>query len=393
MDRLPANRHSRKPEPVPSFASFEDMGLKEAVLKGVYEYGFNKPSAIQQKAIVPILKGRDVVVQSQSGTGKTGVFAIAALQKVSVETNSPQVLILSNTRELAQQTEKVVAAIGVHTAVKVHSVTGGRSLQEDIDKLQSGVHVVSGTPGRVYDMINRKVLLTKEVKLLILDEADEMLGSNFRLQVYDIYKLLPPVQFVVVSATIPQAVLEMTQRFMSQPLTILVQRDELTLEGIRQFYVNVDREAYKFETLCDLYSTLVIAQAVIFVNSKEKAEEVAKGMREQNYTVGCIHGGLSQKDRERATKEFREGVFRILVATDLWGRGLDVQQVSLVINYELPRDKEQYIHRIGRSGRFAQKGVAINFVTVEDMWKLADLEQHFSTQIDEMPAQIDAFLT
>lgn len=369
------------------------MGLKEAVLKGVYEYGFNKPSSIQQKAIVPIVKGSDVVVQSQSGTGKTGVFAISSLQKVDVSVNSPQVLILSNTRELAQQTEKVIAAIGVHTAVKVHSVTGGRSLQEDIDKLQAGVHVVSGTPGRVYDMIIRRALVTKEIKLLILDEADEMFGSNFKAQVYEIYKLLPPVQFVVVSATMPQSVLEMTQKFMNQPLTILVQRDELTLEGIRQFYVNVDKEAYKFETLCDLYSTLVIAQAVIFVNSKERAEEVAKKMKEQNYTVGCIHGGISQKERDRVTREFREGLFRILVATDLWGRGLDVQQVSLVVNYDLPKDKEQYIHRIGRSGRFAQKGVAVNFVTAEDIWRLAELEQHFGTQIDEMPSRIDTFLT
>ena len=375
-----------------SFLTFEEMGIEEDILRGIYAYGFNKPSSIQQKAIVPIINGADVIVQSQSGTGKTAVFSIAALQKVDKEIFEPQVLILSNTRELAQQTEKVISAIGYHTSVKVHAVIGGKSIEEDVQTLQLGVQILSGTPGRVYDMINRKALKTKSMKMLILDEADEMLNGNFKIQIYELYRYLPPVQIVIVSATMPKAVLEMTNLFMKKPLSILVKRDELTLDGIKQFFVNVEKEAFKFETLCDLYNTLVISQAVVFCNSKERVDFVAGKMKENNYTVCSIHSGLTQKERDSVMTDFRVGTFRVLIATDIWGRGLDVQQVALVINYDLPNNKELYIHRIGRSGRFARKGVAINFVRDEDMWQLVELEQFYSTQIEEMPMRIDELI-
>jgi ATP-dependent RNA helicase len=377
---------------VQAVKSFEEMGLSEALLKGIYEYGFDKPSPIQQKAIMPIIHGKDVIVQSQSGTGKTGVFAIASLTKVNTELYEPQVLILSNTRELAQQTDKVISSIGSYTSNKVHSVIGGKSIQEDVEVLQLGVHIISGTPGRVYDMINRKALKTKSIKLLILDEADEMLANNFKNQIYELYRYLPPVQIVIVSATMPKAVLEMTTLFMKNPLSILVPRDELTLEGVKQFYVNVEKEAYKFDTLCDLYNTLVISQAVIFCNTKEKVDSVVERMKANNYTVCSIHSALPQKDRDKVMDDFRNGIFRILVATDLWGRGLDVQQVSLVINYDLPNNKELYIHRIGRSGRYQRKGVAINFVTDSEMWKIVEIEQYYTTQINEMPMKIEELL-
>ena len=384
-------------DPIPtvelkSYFTFEEMGLSEEILRGIYAYGFDKPSSIQQKAIVPIIRGGDVIVQSQSGTGKTAVFSIAALQKVDKEIFEPQILVLSNTRELAQQTEKVISAIGCNTSVKVHAVVGGKSIEEDVETLQLGVQIVSGTPGRVYDMINRKALKTKSMRMLILDEADEMLNGNFKSQIYELYRYLPPVQIVIVSATMPKAVLEMTNLFMKKPLSILVKRDELTLEGIKQFFVNVEKEGFKFETLCDLYNTLVISQAVVFCNSKEKVDFLAGKLKENNYTVCSIHSGLSQKDRDKVMLDFRTGTFRVLIATDIWGRGLDVQQVALVINYDLPNNKELYIHRIGRSGRFARKGVAINFVTDEDMWKLVELEQFYSTQIEEMPMRIDELI-
>lgn len=392
MDDQPKPTDLKPTTELKSFFTFEEMGIEEDILRGIYAYGFNKPSSIQQKAIVPIINGADVIVQSQSGTGKTAVFSIAALQKVDKEIFEPQVLILSNTRELAQQTEKVISAIGCHTSVKVHAVIGGKSIEEDVQTLQLGVQIVSGTPGRVYDMINRKALKTKSMKMLILDEADEMLNGNFKIQIYELYRYLPPVQIVIVSATMPKAVLEMTNLFMKKPLSILVKRDELTLEGIKQFYVNVEKEAFKFETLCDLYNTLVISQAVVFCNSKERVDFVAGKMKENNYTVCSIHSGLTQKERDSVMADFRVGTFRVLIATDIWGRGLDVQQVALVINYDLPNNKELYIHRIGRSGRFARKGVAINFVRDEDMWQLVELEQFYSTQIEEMPMRIDELI-
>eukprot|EP00347_Sterkiella_histriomuscorum_P014238 403361644 len=373
--------------------SFDDMGLREELLRGIYAYGFNKPSAVQQRAILPIMKGRDVIVQSQSGTGKTCVFTSGALQSIDLQLREPQVLILSPTRELAEQTQKVALALGDYMQVKVHCCIGGRNVNEDVFKFEHGCHVVSGTPGRVFDMIQRRTFKTTSIKMLILDEADEMLNQGFKDQVYDIYRYLPyGTQCVVISATLPQEILEMTNKFMNDPIKILVKRDEITLEGIKQFFVAVDKEEYKFETLCDLYDTLTITQAVIFCNKKSKVEWLAKEMRKANFTVSYMHGQMPQKERDAIMAEFRAGQSRVLITTDVWGRGLDVQQVSLVINYDLPLNRELYIHRIGRSGRYERKGVAINFVTNEDVRILRDIEQYYSTQIEEMPMNITGFM-
>lgn len=242
-------------------------------------------------------------------------------------------------------------------------------------------------------MINKGHLKTKHLKMLVLDEADEMLSKGFKIQVYDIYRYLPhAIQCVVVSATLPQEVLEMTTKFMNDPIKILVKRDELTLEGIKQFFVNVEQEEWKFDTLCDLYDTLTITQAVIFCNSRKKVEWLADKMREANFTVGSMHGDMQQKERDRIMEDFRNAEFRVLIATDIWGRGIDVQQVSLVINYDLPSNRELYLHRIGRSGRFGRKGVAINFVKNEDLRILRDIEQYYSTQIDEMPMNVSELI-
>jgi ATP-dependent RNA helicase len=370
-------------------ATFDTMRLKEDLLRGIYAYGFERPSAVQQRAIVPIIQGRDVIAQSQSGTGKTAVFAIGALQSLDLSSNETQALVLSPTRELAEQTQKVVLALGDFMNVQCHACIGGKSLGEDIRRLDYGVQVVSGTPGRVYDMIQRKHLRTRNIKMLVIDEADEMLNKGFKEQIYDIYRYLPPsTQVIIVSATLPQEVLEMTKKFMNEPVKILVKRDELTLEGIKQFFVAVEREEWKFDTLCDLYDTLTITQAVIFCNTKKKVDWLASKMRDANFTVSAMHGEMPQRERDAIMEEFRSGGSRVLIATDVWGRGLDVQQVSLVINYDLPNNRELYIHRIGRSGRFGRKGVAINFVKEDDIRILRDIEQYYSTQIDEMPMNV-----
>ena len=208
-------------------------------------------------------------------------------------------------------------------------------------------------------------------------------------QIYDIYRHLPPQsQVVLVRATLPVEVLEMTRKFMNDPVRILVKRDELTLEGIKQFFVSVEKEEWKFDTLCDLYDTLTVTQAVIFCNTRQKVDWLAAKMRESNFTVAAMHGDMTQEERDKVMEEFRSGSSRVLIATDLWGRGIDVQQVSLVICYDLPTNRELYIHRIGRSGRFGRKGVAINFVKTEDVRTLREIEQFYSTQIDEMPLNV-----
>ena len=381
--------HFESSEGFPIVKDFEELGLKDDLIRGIYGYGFETPSAVQQRAILPILKGRDVIVQSQSGTGKTGVFSIGALHAVNANEKETQVIILSPTRELAEQTQKVCLALGDYMNVSVHCCVGGKRVSDDLKALENGVHIVSGTPGRIYHMIHERKLATRKVKMLIIDEADEMLSQGFKEQVYDIYRFCPAsTQVVLVSATLPQEVLEMTHKFMNNPFRLLVKRDELTLEGIKQFFVSVEKEQWKFDTLCDLYDTLTISQAVIFCNTKQKVDWLAGKMKAGNFAVSSMHGDMTQKDRDKIMRDFRSGKSRVLITTDIWGRGLDVQQVSLVICYDLPLTREVYIHRIGRSGRFGRKGVAINFVKDEDMKGLRELEQFYSTQILEMPENV-----
>ncbi|KAF4575108.1 RNA helicase [Pleurotus pulmonarius] len=373
-------------EAISVVSTFDDFSLKPDLLRGIYAYNFEKPSAIQQRAILPITQGRDVIAQAQSGTGKTATFSISILQSIDVNVRETQALVLSPTRELATQIQSVVLALGDYMNVQCHACIGGTSIGEDIRKLEYGQHVVSGTPGRVFDMIRRRSLRTRNIKMLVLDEADELLNKGFKDQIYDVYRYLPPAtQVVLLSATLPYDVLEMTTKFMTDPVRILVKRDELTLEGIKQFFVAVEKEDWKFDTLCDLYDTLTITQAVIFCNTRRKVDWLTEKMRASNFTVSSMHGEMVQKERDAIMAEFRGGTSRVLITTDVWARGIDVQQVSLVINYDLPANRENYIHRIGRSGRFGRKGVAINFVTVEDVRILRDIEQFYSTQIDEMP--------
>jgi len=369
--------------------SFDDMNLKEDLLRGIYAHGFEKPSHIQQRGIIPVMRGRDTIAQAQSGTGKTATFSIASLQHVDMRNTDCQVLILAPTRELAQQTHKVLNSLGDYMNVKSHACVGGTAVREDIQILQRGVQIVVGTPGRVNDMISRNALRLDKLKMFVLDEADEMLSRGFKDQIYDVFQFLPPeVQVCLFSATMPIEILSMTKRFMRNPVRILVKKEAVTLDGIRQFYVSVEKEDWKLDTLCDLYETLTITQAIIYCNTRRKTEWLTEKMTHRDFTVSCMHGDMDMSERQLIMREFRSGSTRVLITTDLLARGIDVQQVSLVINYDLPTNRENYIHRIGRSGRFGRKGVAINFVSQEDVRSLREIEQFYRTEIEEMPMDV-----
>jgi len=373
--------------------SFDDMKLKDDLLRGIYNYGFEKPSYIQQRGIIPVVKGHDTIAQAQSGTGKTATFSIAALQSISEAASDCQVLVLAPTRELAQQIHKVLNALGDYMKVTCHACVGGTLVKDDMKTLRDGAQIVVGTPGRVNDMINRNALRLDKLRIFILDEADEMLSRGFKDQIYDVFQYLPSeVQVCLFSATMPNEILNITKRFMRKPVKILVKKEQLTLDGIKQFYVAVEKEEWKLDTLCDLYETLTITQAIIYCNTRRKVEWLMEKMTQRDFTVSAMHGEMEMRDRQLIMKEFRSGSSRVLITTDLLARGIDVQQVSLVINYDLPTNRENYIHRIGRSGRFGRKGVAINFVTQEDVRSLREIEQFYNTQIEEMPMDVSELM-
>ena len=314
-------------------------------------------------------------------------------------------LVIAPTRELAIQVSGDLSVAAENLPLSVITLCGGRPYEEQIKQIHAGADVVVGTPGRLLDLCQKKHLSFDKVSVLVLDEADELLNRGFREQIYDVYRYLPPAtQVVVVSATLPYDVLEMTTKFMTDPVRILVKRDELTLEGLKQYFIAIEKEEWKFDTLCDLYDTLTITQAVIFCNTRRKVDWLTDKMREANFTVSSMHGDMPQRERDSIMQDFRQANSRVLISTDVWARGIDVQQVSLVINYDLPSNRENYIHRIGRSGRFGRKGVAINFVTQDDVRILRDIEcklksvhligpsltplVYYSTQIDEMPMNV-----
>jgi len=381
---------------VQAIPSFDEMGLNTLLLRGIYSYGFERPSAIQQRAIVPFINGGDVIAQAQSGTGKTGAFTIGTLQRIDFSSRTCQALVLSPTRELALQTEQVVSAIGDFLSEGTPfcgSFVGGTRVTDDVRKLQGGnILVAVGTPGRVFDVIRRGALRTDGLRVLVLDEADEMLSQGFSEQIYEIFKFLPKeIQVCLFSATMPPDVLELTQKFMREPIRILVKKEALTLEGIKQFYVAVE-EDFKLETLTDLYESVSIAQSVIFCNSRRKVDWLATQMNQKEFTVSFMHSDMPKGEREKVMTTFRSGSSRVLITTDLLSRGIDVQHVSIVINFDVPSNKESYLHRIGRSGRYGRKGVAINFVTTRDVPALKELESFYHTQIDELPMDFASHL-
>ena len=373
--------------------TFDELELNENLLRGIYSYGFENPSPIQGKAIPVMNIKKDLIAQAQSGTGKTGAFSIGLLNNIDPNVNSIQALVINPTHELANQNYNVITSLSNYMNINVLSVVGGTSVrkcQEDINKLP---HVIVGTPGRILDMINKGNLITKDIKILIFDEADEILSYGFKDSIYNIIQFIPKVtQICIFSATMPNDVLELTDKFMINPERILVQKENLTLDGIIQFYINVKHNDWKFETLIDIYDTINVSQCIIYINSKNKLMEICNLLKQRGFPVDCIHGDLSGDLRKSIMDNFKSGKLRMLLSTDLLSRGIDIQQLSLVINYDLPREKETYIHRIGRSGRYGRKGVSINFVTDRDIDYQSDIQKFYDTKIEEMPQNINDFL-
>jgi translation initiation factor 4A len=385
--------------PLKVYESFDEMELPDDLARGINAYGFDKPSSIQSVAIAPMKERRDILAQSQSGTGKTGTFVIGSLSCVDPKIHAPQVLVLSPVRELAQQTEKVAAALGYYMGIKTLAAVGGTQVRADIGALRDGAQFVVGTPGRIYDLIHRGDLALKEIRYIILDEADQMLEDLFQEQVKcilsykdDTRKIYFPnsAKIALFSATMSTEVIEIADAFLQDPVRILLPPDQVTLQGIKQYYVNVDREDWKFDCLTDIYQHLTINQALIYVNKRQKAEWLAAKMRDAGFSLEYIHGEMDVGERKKRMQDFRTGTVRVLISTDLLARGIDVQQVSVVINFELPLQRENYIHRIGRSGRFARKGVAINLLTPDEMTMKADIERCYSTSILELPSDLTA---
>ena len=371
-----------------SVETFDELNLKPDLLRGIYGYGFEKPSIIQQKAILPIIQGNDVIAQAQSGTGKTAAFAIGTLQLVDPEKDEIQCLILSPTRELAHQTSIVYQFLGEYLKVKVSLLIGGTRVGTDIDKLKEGPQVLVGSPGRVLDLIKRKKITLGYLQSFVLDEADEMLSKGFLETMKEIISLIPTTaKILLFSATMPKDIVEMTTKFMKDPAKILVKNEELTLEGIKQYYVYLKKED-KLDVLFQIYRGIEIAQAIIYCNTKKSVENVSSELKKKGHMISSIHGDLKQFERDSVMRDFRSGVTRVLVTTDLLARGIDVYQVSLVINYEMPKEKETYIHRIGRSGRFGRKGNAINFVTPAEKDQLEEIQKYYSTTIELLPSDL-----
>lgn len=371
------------------YASFDEMPLHMMLLRGIYSFGFEKPSPIQQRAIVPIARGDDVIAQAQSGTGKTGAFAIGLLQRVDCRRRVPQAIVLSPTRELAAQTHEVVSELGAYLAdgKGVSQLFVGRTrVQDDVERLKRGVVVAVGTPGRVEQLIGSGSLRVDMLRIAVLDEADEMLSQGFAEQVHAIFRFFPrDIQLVLVSATMPPGVLSLSEKLMRPGCTqILVDAADLTLEGLKQFYVAVPAED-KLATLMDLYESISIAQSVVFANTRRGVDWLSQELNAQNYAVSSLHAEMQDQDRRRVMSTFRGGVTRVLVTTDLVARGIDVHHVNVVVNFDVPVSPDVYLHRIGRSARYARKGIAINFVSAREVPLLKAIEDHYSICIPELP--------
>ena len=368
----------------------ENLNLKQKLLRGIYAYGFENPSSIQQKTLFPMTSrpARDIIAQAQSGTGKTGAFTTSILQIIDENKPKTQALILAPTHELAVQTKNVIDDIGRFLKINTQLLVGGTSVEKDKKQLlESPPHIVIGTPGRVHDMFRRKYLTSEHMDLLVVDEADEMLSSGFKDQMYKIFQYMPnEIQVGLFSATMPNDLQELTDKFLRNPIKILVKAEQLTLQGIAQYYINLDDDVQKYETLKDLFSSLSVSQAIIYCNSTRRVDDLQEAMEADNFPVKKIHGKMSDTERKETHKDFKSGGCRVLITSDLFARGIDVQQVSIVINFDIPRSEHTYLHRIGRSGRWGRKGIAINFQTKHDSLRLKKFEEYYDTEIVEMPA-------
>jgi len=376
-------------DPIDTVENWDEYDLKTDLLRGIYAYGFEKPSKIQQTAIKPILDQRDLIAQAPSGTGKTGAFTIGSLQHVNIDTKATQVLILAPTHELVNQIAGVVEAIGsCMEGLVVKTLIGGTPVSEDTESMRVLVpHVVVGTVGRVCDMIRRRILKINMVKLLVMDEADEMLSAGFKDQIYQIFQYFnKDLQIALFSATIPDEILTITKRFMRNPVKITMKAEQLNLEGIQQYYIALDDDKAKFEMLKMLFAKLSISQCIIYANSVPRVVDLYNAMMVDGFAVCCIHSAMSQEQRRKSFTEFRLGTHRVMISSNATARGIDVQQVSVVINFDIPQCQHTYLHRIGRSGRWGRKGVAINFITRQDIGTMKFIESYYKSNITELPA-------
>lgn len=366
---------------------WEDLNAKTPLLRGIYANGYEKPSPIQRKAILPLFEKKDIIAQAQSGTGKTACFSIGALQLIDIEKKAPQAIILSPTRELSIQTKKVIDSLGsLFPKLTTQLMIGGTSTDQTIQNIKTNSpHIIIGCPGRIHDMLKRKRLPVNDFKILIMDEADELLSFGFKDQVYNIFQHMPStIQVALFSATIPEELNKLTDKFMRNPVKILVKNEQLTLEGIRQYYIALENDEVKYDTLKDIYGSLTLSQSIIYCNSVKRVSDLYIAMNNDNFPVCQIHSSMDKDERTKNYEDFKNGKHRVLISSNVTARGLDVQQVSTVINFDLPNCVHNYLHRIGRSGRWGRKGVGINFVTQRDMRQMKQIEQHYNTKINEL---------
>ena len=378
-----------KPEHIDEIKTWDELNLKNGLLRGIYANGFENPSEIQKKAILPIINKNDVIAQAQSGTGKTGAFTISALQITDVSIDELQSLIIAPTQELARQIHNVVNKLGSFMdGLRTQLLVGGTSVQGDIDKLRNAPpHVVVGCSGRIFDMIKRRHLNLSTVRLFILDEADEMLSQGFKDQIYNIFQYLnQKVHVAIFSATLPREVMQLTDKFMQSPLHITMKREELSLDGIEQYYLAMYTDNEKFEMLKKMFEQLTISQTIIYTNNVKRVSDLYEAMKRDGFPVCCIHSSMEKNERSAALDEFRAGKFRVLISSNVTARGIDIQQVGTVINFDIPKCVHTYLHRIGRSGRWGRKGLAINFVTEGDIHLMKHIESHYSITIKEFPS-------
>ena len=375
----------------------ENLNLKTNLIRGIYSNGFEKPSSIQQKALYPLVNStkskRDIIAQAQSGTGKTGAFTVGTLQIIDHTLEKTQAIILAPTHELAEQINSVVNKLGYYLKVKTSLLVGGTSVDNNKKELSENPHIIVGTPGRIHDMIRRKYLKVNNINILIVDEADEMLSAGFKDQMYKIFQYMnDSIQIGLFSATMPKELQELTKKFLRNPVEILVKTDMLTLQGIAQYYINLNNDREKYDTIKDIFEAVSINQAIIYCNSTRRVDDLTEAMKSDEFPVQKIHGKMSEAERKEAHRNFKSGSCRVLITSDLFARGIDIQQVSIVINFDIPKNENTYLHRIGRSGRWGRKGIAINFQTKHDISKLKFFEQYYNTQITEMPAKFTQHL-
>jgi translation initiation factor 4A len=378
----------------------EKLNLKNELLRGIYSFGFEKPSPIQKTGLYPMIYNRykdglkDIIAQAQSGTGKTGLFVIGALQIIDATLKEAQVIILAPTRELAQQSFFVAKQLSTYMEIECILLKGGTSVQANKKELlEKKPQLCVGTPGRIQDMIRRQCLKINSLKTLIIDEADEMLSQGFKEQMYKIFNSMPDkIQIGLFSATMPAELNDLIETITRSPTKILVKNEELTLQGIAQYYINLADDSQKYDCIKDLFSGLSISQAIIYCNSVSRVNDLEEAMITDNFPVKKIHGKMEGKERSEIFKQFKNGGCRVLITSDLFARGIDVQQVSIVINFDIPRNENTYLHRIGRSGRWGRKGIAINFQTKYDTNRLQKFQEYYQTAIHEMPVDFTKHL-